>query len=227
MRLRHALVPTPSWIGCRMGEIATEESVRRIRCVVIQEDMLFSQLLCCFMHTGTGVEVVAAGTSLDDVRRMAAIDDLDLVILGSPLNGDDGFDSLRALRSRHPRIKCVVLSKRECLCPDDVSDCIVATVATSQAVEDLIAAIEHAAGDEVYRGVGVVSREDIVERLTRRELNVFDSLGKGLSNKEIATALSISVQTVETHRKSISRKLGVNGASLVRMATLSRSLTLR
>lgn len=206
---------------------ATEGSERRIRCVVIHEQMLFSQLLCCFMHTGTGVEVVAAGTSLDDVTRMAALDDLDLVILGSPLNGEDGFDSLRAMRKSHPRIKCVVLSAWQCVYPDDVSECIVATVATSQAVDDLIVAIEQAAGDEFHQGVGVLSREEIVERLTRRELNVFDSLGKGLSNKEIATELGISVQTVETHRKSISRKLGFNGASLVRMATLSRSLTLR
>ena len=50
---------------------------------------------------------------------------------------------------------------------------------------------------------------------------MFVHLGRGLDNKEIATALRISVQTVTTHRKAIAKKLGCNGASLVRLATLA------
>lgn len=46
--------------------------------------------------------------------------------------------------------------------------------------------------------------------LTDREREIVQLLAEGKSNKEVATALSISVKTVETHRATIMRKLGIN-----------------
>jgi DNA-binding CsgD family transcriptional regulator len=65
------------------------------------------------------------------------------------------------------------------------------------------------------------SMEHVRARLTPRETDVFVQIGRGMSNKEIARSLGLSVQTVATHRKSISKKLDCNGASLVRLATLA------
>ena len=46
--------------------------------------------------------------------------------------------------------------------------------------------------------------------LTRREREIVQLLAENLANKEVATKLSISVKTVETHRSAIMRKLGLN-----------------
>jgi DNA-binding NarL/FixJ family response regulator len=46
--------------------------------------------------------------------------------------------------------------------------------------------------------------------LTDREREIVQMLAEGKSNKEIASALSISVKTVETHRATVMRKLGIN-----------------
>jgi DNA-binding CsgD family transcriptional regulator len=46
--------------------------------------------------------------------------------------------------------------------------------------------------------------------LTDREREIVQMLAEGKSNKEIATRLSISVKTVETHRATVMRKLGIN-----------------
>ena len=46
--------------------------------------------------------------------------------------------------------------------------------------------------------------------LTERELEVTRLLAEGKSNKEVATALSITTRTVETHRANIMRKLEIN-----------------
>jgi DNA-binding NarL/FixJ family response regulator len=55
--------------------------------------------------------------------------------------------------------------------------------------------------------------------LTDREREVVQLLAEGKSNKEVATALFISVKTVETHRAAIMRKLEINSiAELVRYA---------
>src|SRR5262249_16948112 len=52
-----------------------------------------------------------------------------------------------------------------------------------------------------------------LSRLTDRELEVFDSIGRGLSTRHIAEALSLSVKTVEAHRENIKRKLAIKDSS--------------
>ncbi len=69
-------------------------------------------------------------------------------------------------------------------------------------------------GDKVEGG-----EEDGVARLTDREREVLQLIAEGKTNKEVAHALSVSVNTVETHRKHIMEKLDLhNTAELVRFA---------
>jgi len=63
------------------------------------------------------------------------------------------------------------------------------------------------------------AEEDGVARLTDREREVLQLIAEGKTNKEVAHALSVSVNTVETHRKHIMEKLDLhNTAELVRFA---------
>jgi DNA-binding NarL/FixJ family response regulator len=58
-----------------------------------------------------------------------------------------------------------------------------------------------------------------VASLTDRELEVFQLLGQGISTKEIANQLKLSVKTIETHRAHLKSKLGVkNATQLIRFA---------
>lgn len=66
----------------------------------------------------------------------------------------------------------------------------------------------------------VLASERIRSHLTARERRVFVALGDGLANKEIGNRLDISTRTVETHRQAIARKMGVNGAALVRLSVI-------
>jgi DNA-binding NarL/FixJ family response regulator len=57
------------------------------------------------------------------------------------------------------------------------------------------------------------------QRLTFRQRQIVQSLAEGQSSKEIATALTISVKTVETHRANIMRRIGCHSVTqLVRYA---------
>ena len=60
--------------------------------------------------------------------------------------------------------------------------------------------------------------------LCPRELRVFEALGQGMLNREIAEHLGLTTATVDTYRKSICSKLGVSGTELVRQAVISRCL---
>ncbi len=57
------------------------------------------------------------------------------------------------------------------------------------------------------------------EVLTPRQREVLQLIAEGLSNKEIASRLDLSVKTVETHRTELMERLGIHGvAGLVRYA---------
>ena len=62
----------------------------------------------------------------------------------------------------------------------------------------------------------------LIERLSRRELQVVALVATGFANKSIAQELDISVKTIEKHRANASRKLGVTStAGLVRLSVLA------
>lgn len=63
------------------------------------------------------------------------------------------------------------------------------------------------------------TRQDLLARLTARELEVVRLIARGLSNKEIARELGISYRTVEIHRSHIMQKLAADSVvELVQIA---------
>ena len=73
--------------------------------------------------------------------------------------------------------------------------------------------------DEDFRNTITIEDKQIDEILSRRELEVLRLICKEYSNAEIADKLFLSVSTVETHRKNLIAKLGVNNTvGLVKFA---------
>ena len=69
-------------------------------------------------------------------------------------------------------------------------------------------------------------RKNAISRLTPREREILDLIGKGKTTKEIATILSLSTGTVGNHRKAICRILGTHSAAeLVCLATVMQQVT--
>lgn len=79
--------------------------------------------------------------------------------------------------------------------------------------EELIDAIRevHAGRRYLPRGVAAqLGKSEPAARLTRREEEILDLLGKGLHNREIGEVLGVSEDTIKTHLKSLFRKLEVS-----------------
>ena len=58
-----------------------------------------------------------------------------------------------------------------------------------------------------------------IDRLSNRELQILHMIGKGMSTRETAHSLNLSVKTVESHRQRIKRKLNLStGTQLVQYA---------
>jgi DNA-binding NarL/FixJ family response regulator len=63
-----------------------------------------------------------------------------------------------------------------------------------------------------------------LDALTNREREVLGAIARGLLNKEIAAEFSISIRTVEAHRESIMRKLGVRSAAAMTRVAIDGGL---
>lgn len=189
---------------------------------------MFLQLLVGMLRTVPGIDVRAtARTAADGIRAVRA-EKFDLLILDLRLPDADGLHVLRAAAAAHPEIDCIVLSSAaaEFACPQGLLTNLRALIDKTQAFDHLqavLASLIRARGLDV-RPVTVAPAT--LALLRPREMDVFRLIGQGLTTADIGRRLGISKNTVETHRKSISAKVGVSGAELVHLATLHNQTSL-
>jgi DNA-binding NarL/FixJ family response regulator len=148
----------------------------------------------------------------------------DLMIVDLNIPGLDGMEIIRRVKRDFPRIRILVFSMHAsemyvtealrsgasgyALKDNDVSNFV-------QAVRDVSAGrryLSPSISDLVIAaciGGGSESAGDPYEALTARERQVLHLAAGGCTNAEIASGLSISSRTVETHRANLMRKLGL------------------
>lgn len=194
------------------------------QCVIVDDHVMLLDLLVGAVRGIPGLSVAATATDVTDAARIAALDRVDLLIVDRKLPSGDGMDLVRAVRARHPALKCIVIAGcvSDFVCPAELMGCVVSVIDKAHASDTLLAAVGSAVGTAAPYAGGPATPDDFRSRLTPREFELFTMLGEGLSNKELGQRFGISTRTVETHRKSISKKLGQSGAALVRLATLHR-----
>jgi DNA-binding NarL/FixJ family response regulator len=165
--------------------------------------------------------LIAEDPNIELVASDVELDDLDAALGGhQPKVAIINFGSLRTpvevnrLHLAHPETRLLVLANRPT--PSECNQMLAfgATACLSKENEarDILNAI-HLASRGLHvlpRTTGDFAREPLgPELLTPREADVLEHLQTGRSNAEIALALSVSVETVRTHRRNIYRKLGV------------------
>jgi DNA-binding NarL/FixJ family response regulator len=168
--------------------------------------------------------VTGGAASLEDARsqlgRLERLPDVALVDLGVP----EGAGAVRVLCAAWPEISIVALAVPEAA--DQIvqlAEAGVAGLVTREAsLAELLDAVEAATRREVLTSPAVTDvllrrvaslareRQAADATLTRRERQIVDLIGRGLSNKEIAGALQIEVPTVKNHVHNILEKLHVH-----------------
>ncbi len=186
------------------------------RCLIVEDQVMFLQLLAKMLESYDGLELVA--TAADVHSGLQAIRDHrpDLLIVDLALPDGDGTELLRFLQLANPLARALVLSAQAAsfVCPPELEPMLVGVVDKTATYESLQRVLESslpAAGSGGSLAPGA---------LTPRQQEIFELIGKGCSNKEIAQHTGLSLGTVETHRKAITRRLGRSGAELVRFAAL-------
>lgn len=102
-------------------------------------------------------------------------------------------------------------------CEDDLaSHCSVEDrifVPVVKALEHRVAREKHTALNRAATDDEEAAADGRMEQLSAREKEIVACIARGLSNKEIAATLNISVNTVTTHRRNISSKLSIHSAA--------------
>lgn len=159
----------------------------------------------------TVAAVETAAEAIEHYRRLQP----EIVLMDLRLRGDSGARATSAIRAEFPEARVIMISNYEG--DADIQQALGAGARgylfKSVVEDELIDAIREVAAGRTYLPHGVQRRlaeSGADQRLTTREDEVLDLLGKGLHNHEIGSVLGIAEETVKTHVKSLFRKLGVS-----------------
>ena len=188
------------------------------------------------MEDQPGWQVVAeAGTGRMAVDKAKAFSP-DVCVLDVTMPELNGLEAARQIKKLLPNTEILILTVHE---SEQIASEVLKVgargyILKSDAGRELVAAVKAVAAHKNYftsriaqmvsdstlkEGAQAIEAEDIGSRLTPREKEIVQLLAEGKSNKEAASALNISVKTVETHRTNIMRKLRFHSVGeLVRYA---------
>jgi len=175
-----------------------------------------ADLICCG-QAATQTEVFAAVNA----HRP------ELLVLDLRLKDGDGLELIKSLKSQYPDLPILVLSQfdEELYAERALRAGAFGYVMKEQASKEVVDAMRTVLAGRIYVTPAMTARllqkaiatkqpsaEPSAENLTDRELQVLHYLGGGLSTREIAAKMRLSIKTVETYREHLKHKLGLRNA---------------
>jgi two-component system response regulator NreC len=202
-----------------------------IRVLLAEDHETVREGLRLLVDSQNDMEVVAeAGDGNVAVEQARALKP-DVVVLDLTMPGMNGLAAAKVLRASLPSAAIVALTRHgdQAFVQELLAAGAAGYVLKQSPSTTLLSAIRSAVTGE--RFVDPALRDLDLERerrramtppITDRERDVLRRMAVGHSNKEIATAMNISVKTVEVHKANAMRKLNLNGrADVVRYAALN------
>ncbi len=211
-----------------MSEALRQESGGKIRVMLLDDHHTFRQPLALMLGWEPDISVVAQAGSLAEAQEILEDEsvDVDVAMVDLDLPDGSGTDFVADLRSARPEALALVLSafsQQERLARA-IKAGAAGVMHKSENAEKVIEAIRRLhAGEqllsqqEVTDALWLLVREQeknretqiLLDKLTPREREVLQSLAEGLSDKEIAEQLYVSVGTARNHIANILAKLEV------------------
>ena len=191
-----------------------------VRLILVDDHSLVRDGLRARLAVVEHLSVIGEAASGDEALLLAASLTPDLMLVDVGMRGMNGIELATQLRHRHPAVAVLMLSMYDNR--EYVQSAIRAGargyVLKESPTEEILAAISAVcAGGNYFSAsiahVGFDAEDSGASHLTAREHEILLLLAHGRSNKTVAQTLDISVRTVETHRLSLRRKLGVDSPS--------------
>jgi DNA-binding NarL/FixJ family response regulator len=221
----------PETVGGERPEI----TVRHI--LIVDDHPIVRQGLRRIVEDQQDLVVCGEAETLDEVR--AALDEQrpEVLICDISSKNGNGIDVVRYARAHYPQLRILVLSALDETLYAERMLAIGANgyITKESRTDELLASMRCVLDGHIYvseairrnmlrryAGRMAPKSNDPIDRLSSRELQILLMIGKGMSTRETAQSLHLSVKTVESHRQSIKRKLNLSTATqLMRYAVLT------
>ena len=193
----------------------TDPATRPVRVAVADRRRLIAEALAALIAERDGFSVTGAIVSELAVEAVAA-QRPDVVVVGAGADTRPAMALVRELRRRVPGVEIVIVA--DALEPALVSfvldQGIGGLLLSDAAARDVATCLEHVAHGRAvlpsgWQGALSADRNDPLDNLSERQMEVLVLLADGFSYDEIGTRLFISLNTVKFHVRSIFVRLGV------------------
>ena len=198
------------------------EEERLIQVLVVEDHAVVREGLCSLLTARYGVKVIGeAADGVEAVEKAVALKP-DVILMDLAMPRMTGLEAILKIRQTEPHTRILVLTSfsEDAKISAAIKAGAMGFLLKDSSADDLAHAIQG-----VYRGnlslpqglaqkvmaglLGAESNASPTEELTRRELDVLKCLAQGMSNAEIAEALSVSVPTVHSHVHNLLGKLNL------------------
>lgn len=213
----------------------------KLKIAIVDDHQIFGDGIRLLLENEEHIDI-SENTFQNGLQFQKALEEMDehpqVVLMDIDMPVKDGIQTTKELLKKYPEINVLGLSMHNE--KEYISRILKAGalgyVMKNTTKEELLHAIETVASGESYitgaasqvlLGSFVKKKQTLSEKLSKRELEVLYKIAKGLTTHEISDVLSISKNTVETHRKNLLYKLNAkNTAELVNLAYQKQVLIL-
>lgn len=204
--------------------------------IIVEDHPIFRMGIEALINREPDMVVCDFAEDVDSARDVIEQSQPDLVIVDLTLKNSNGIELIKEIGQKQKNISFLVLSMHdESL---HAERCILAGakgyIMKQEASESVVEAVRQILSGNIYVSPAIMSNilnkfqhepetlnESPLKRLTDREIQIFQLIGKGLSTGEISCQLKISVKTIGTYRERIKEKLAIKqGSELVRKAVV-------
>lgn len=191
-----------------------------LRMIVVDDHPLFRQGVVATLSRQPGFVVVGEAETIGDAMLLIRQLCPDIVLLDVDLPDGSGVEAIEPILAQCTSVRVVMLTVAD---ETDVVMQAVRAGASGYLLKgssggELVTALRAICRGETYTSPGVASRvlQEVAHpkpppesELTTREIAVFELVGQGLTNREIAERLFLSEKTVKGHVTVVMQKLGV------------------
>ncbi|PEN12981.1 DNA-binding response regulator [Longibacter salinarum] len=195
----------------------------RTRVFVIDDHPAIREALATTINSKVDMRLVGESGSATQALRQMERNAPDVVIVDISLDDAHGLDLVEEIRDRFPSVRIIVFSMYDesVYAERAIRAGASGYIMKSEPTQNVVNAVKAVSEGDVYLSRRMSSRilskvirqqdyqlGSATEKLTDREMTVFQKLGEGYSVREIAAQLDLSRKTIETYRRRAKEKLG-------------------
>ena len=184
----------------------------KIRVLIADDHSVVRMGLASLLGTAKNVEVVGEAINGDEAVRKALKLRPDVVVMDLVMPRKDGVAATEEILAAAPETKVLILTTFGT--SDDITRALKAgatgAIMKSATNRELLAAVQSVAQGRRFVSAeveGILANDPPIPELSQRQREILESIARGLTNREIATQLDISLESVKSHVKVILEKL--------------------